>query len=90
MQREAFGVLAIWFVAGVWTLTVSFALGYQRDPESLAYPFGLKIPDWAFWGVFVPWAICSLLTIPVCFRWIEDCPLEPEPSEGAAEGEKAA
>lgn len=35
---------------------------YNREPESVTYPFGLGIPDWVFWGVGVPWLVCVVLS----------------------------
>ena len=39
---------------------------FNRDPESLTYPFGLGIPDWVFWGIVTPWAVCIVLSVIFC------------------------
>ena len=46
---------------------------FDRDPASLTTPLGLGIPDWVFYGVGVPWIICSLVTFWFClFVFKED------------------
>ena len=46
---------------------------WNRDPGSLNTPLALGIPDWIFYGVFLPWAFCILFTFWFClFRFQED------------------
>ncbi len=72
---EMWLVLGLWAAAGLYAVPVSFWLGHGKRPEEITYPFGLGIPDWAFWGVFVPWAVCNVITLVLCFGVIEDVPL---------------
>ena len=54
-----------------------------RDPASLTYPLGLGIPDWVFYGIALPWAVCVLLSFWYgLFYFSED-----DLSEGAMEDE---
>lgn len=58
--REAILVVLIWIVAATWSLTVSYQMGYQREPGDLNLIFGF--PDWVFWGVVVPWLVFGALS----------------------------
>jgi len=62
-RREAIIVLLIWLAACVYSLGFCAAFGYDRDPSSLTFVLG--IPDWVFYGVFVPWTICTALSFVV-------------------------
>lgn len=46
---------------------------WDRSPETLAFPMSIGIPDWVFYGVVIPWAICIVLTFVFCiFYYSED------------------
>jgi len=47
---------------------------FDRDPETLQTPFGLGIPDWAFWGVTVPWILCLGFSAWFSFVFMRDDP----------------
>jgi hypothetical protein len=80
-RREALTILGLWLAALLYTLTVCYIWGYDRDPATLTYVWG--IPDWVFYGVMLPWAFCNLFTIWFCFFFaVED--------DLAAEGEEAS
>jgi len=56
---------------------VGAALGdlesWNRNLESLSTPLGLGIPDWVFYGIVIPWALCALITFWFClFYYVED------------------
>jgi len=55
-RREAVVAALIWFLAGIWTISVSYWLGYTRPVRSLG-----GIPNWVFWGVFLPWVVFFLI-----------------------------
>ena len=73
-RREAFLILGLWAVSFAYSVTYSYLTGYPTDDNhQVTYPYGLGIPDWIFWGVVVPWAICILLTIIFCqFIYVEE------------------
>ena len=50
----------------------------NRDPESLSTPLGLGIPDWVFYGIVIPWALCILITFWFCFFYYVEDDLEAE------------
>ena len=62
-RREALLVLTIWLVACVSTIGISYRMGYHRDAATLTYVLGF--PDWIFWGIVVPWSICTCLCFVV-------------------------
>jgi len=49
---------------------------FDREPGSLTTPLGLGIPDWALWGVTVPWVLCIGFSLWFCFAFMKD---DPEP-----------
>jgi uncharacterized protein DUF997 len=60
-RREALLVLVIWTVACSYSIGVCYAYGYGRDAATLTYVLGF--PDWIFWGVILPWTICSVIAL---------------------------
>ena len=59
-RREALIVAALYVAAMIYTVGYCWLYGYGRDPESLRLIWGF--PDWVFWGVIVPWGVCTLLS----------------------------
>jgi len=64
-RREAIFVTVFWCVAAAYTIGYCSAYGYGRSAKDMRFIFG--IPDWVFWGVVVPWAVC--LAIGCWFSW---------------------
>ena len=60
-RREAVVVFFTWLAAMAWTIAYCYLNGYGRAPESLTFVLGF--PDWVFWGIVVPWSICSLFAL---------------------------
>lgn len=79
-RREALVLLAIFAAALIYTIVVSFLLGYDRDPSEVVTYLG--IPDWVMWGVFLPWTVCVLVTVWFCFYFMADDPLGEEAAPG--------
>src|SRR5436190_245347 len=59
-RREAIVAVLIWLAAMTYTVTYCYLNGYHRSPESLTFVLGF--PDWVFWGIFVPWSVCVVLS----------------------------
>ena len=78
-RREALLVFAIWLAACVYSIGVCYRLGYWRDVATLTYVFGF--PDWVFWGVVVPWTVCTALSLVLSSFVITDDPLGEEQAE---------
>lgn len=84
-RREAVVVIACWFVALLWTVGVSYYLGYNRPIEKLAFVMG--VPDWIFWGILVPWFGCLAFTAWFSFVFMQDADLDAEHPPEAVAGE---
>jgi Protein of unknown function (DUF997) len=65
-RREAVWSLVLWLFAALWTLGYCGYYGYPPQPEPT---FIYGVPTWVFWGIFVPWCICTLLSclFALCF-----------------------
>ena len=68
--REAFVVAGIWFSAAVWSISVSYSMGYHRKAEDLKLVLGF--PDWVFWGIVVPWSTCTIVSITFGLLFVRD------------------
>jgi hypothetical protein len=78
-RREAALVLAIWLIACLATIGICYRHGYNRDAATLTYVLGF--PDWIFWGIVVPWSICTALCYIVPRFFITDEDLGQEQTE---------
>jgi len=78
-RREALLVFAIWLAACVYSISVCYRLGYGRDVATLTYVFGF--PDWIFWGVVLPWTVCTVLSFALFYYMIRDDDLGDEKAE---------
>jgi hypothetical protein len=83
-RREGLLILAAWAVALVWSVTIGYALGYDRDPVDISLVLGM--PDWVFWAVAAPWGICLVLSVWFCFVYMADDDLGRDPDGGAGHG----
>ncbi|MCA9024460.1 MAG: DUF997 family protein [Planctomycetaceae bacterium] len=77
-RREALVILGLWAAAMLWVVPYCYFFGYHpvENPEQLKTIIG--IPDWVFWGVFVPWLVCCLFSFVFSFWLIQDDDLEAE------------
>jgi len=78
-RREALLVMGIWLVACVYSISVCYWLGYGRDVATLTFVLGF--PDWIFWGVILPWAVCTGLSFVLSYFVITDEDLGAEQME---------
>lgn len=78
-RREAVAALLLFLGALAYTVGYCALRGYHRPPESLTFVLG--IPDWVFWGVFVPWGACFLVAFPFAVCFMKDADLGGEPGE---------
>ena len=74
-RKEACIIFSVWVVAFLWTVPVSYALGFPKDP-SVELPVILGIPRWLFLGVLTPWSIAVLFTLWFCSSVMKDADLE--------------
>jgi len=85
--REAWLTVGVWLAALFWTVGYCTLRGYAHAADSLwvqlglasvhaeIFPLRLGMPNWVFWGVFVPWCLCTAFTAGVSFL-LPDDPLE--------------
>lgn len=76
--REARATLALFVLALGWTLGVAAFMGYGRRELR----FILGVPDWVFWGVFLPWGVFLAVSVYFGLRFMKDDELGPERREG--------
>ncbi len=77
-RREALVILAVWAAAMLWVVPYCYFFGYHPITESEQLKTIIGIPDWVFWGVFVPWGVCCLVSIGLSCWFIQDDDLEAE------------
>ena len=66
-RLEALVAALIWLVAGVWTVGVSYFLGYGRPAKSFA-----GVPEWVLWGIAAPWAVFFIVHCWYSLCFLED------------------
>jgi hypothetical protein len=69
-RREALITFAIWLTACVYSISVCYRFGYDRDVATLTYVLGF--PDWIFYGVILPWSVCTILCFVMSYLVIAD------------------
>lgn len=84
-RREAKVIFGVWFLCMIWTVPVSYMLGYNQDvtPDNVETVLG--IPKWTFWGLFLPWLVADVITTAFCFRFLKEDDLGHAEDEGSAE-----
>lgn len=80
-RREAIVAGIIFAVACAWVIGTCVVLGYGQPVHSIG-----GIPNWALWGIFLPWLACFAVNTWYSLIFIrdEDEPNEPPPA-GKAE-----
>jgi hypothetical protein len=64
----------VWFCAMVYSVTYCTLFGYGRTAESLTFVLGF--PDWIFWGVILPWGLCTVFSVWFGLCYMQDHELE--------------
>jgi len=60
-RREALIIAGMWLVVMFYSVLFCYFRGYRTSLADLKLVWG--IPDWAFWGVIVPWVGCAIASI---------------------------
>jgi hypothetical protein len=60
-RREALIVFGVWLAALCYVVPYCYAFGYNRRLEDLKFVLGF--PDWVFWGILTPWAVCVAISV---------------------------
>jgi hypothetical protein len=80
-RREMIVTFVIFLCALTYTITYSYQNGYNRDPQSLTFVLGF--PDWIFYGVIAPWAVCVGLSWVISSVFFRDEDLGQEREDPA-------
>lgn len=73
-RREAIAALIIWLITTTYCVGYCWKYAYGRDPSTLTFIFGF--PDWTFWGIVVPWIVCTVISGLFAFCFMKDEDLE--------------
>lgn len=89
-RRELVVAALVWFTALVWSVGYCANYGYNLKPEQLKFVLGF--PDWIFWGVVLPWWICTAISGIFAFGFMQDADLgeADDSSSNQTEGDNAA
>ncbi|MCA9093245.1 MAG: hypothetical protein KDA68_07140 [Planctomycetaceae bacterium] len=77
-RREAILVAGLWIAAMIYSVLFSWHFGYPDSLEAVKaedITFVWGVPFWVFWGVFVPWIACSIISILIGLLCMKDEPL---------------
>ncbi len=69
-RREALAAFSLWLMATTYSVGYCSAYGYGRSAESLTFVLGF--PDWVFWGIVLPWGICTIVASLFAFCFMTD------------------
>jgi len=69
-RREALLTLLAFIAAITYTVSYCSVYGYDRPAESLSFVLGF--PDWVFWGILAPWAVCVVFGFVMAFVVMRD------------------
>lgn len=72
-RREMLAAAAIWLTSLIWSVGYCSNYGYHLKPEELKFVFGF--PHWIFWGVVLPWGLCTLISGWFAFFFMQDADL---------------
>ena len=79
-RREAVGFACIWLTTLLYTVGYCFRHGFRRELDSslstMEFVFGW--PDWVFWGIVLPWGVCTIVSIVFATLVMRDAPLGEE------------
>lgn len=79
-RREGLVLMVVWALALCWSTAYAFATGYRRTPADMSLVLGM--PEWVFWSVVVPWALCLAFSVWFCFFYMADDDLGQDRGEG--------
>lgn len=96
-RREAIIVAIVWALSLLWVIAYCYLFGYAHDETSLPVRLGLieanpkpqpkqilGFPDWVFFGILLPWVVCTLFSIWFGWSYMSDDDLGAEAKEEEA------
>lgn len=78
-RREAMLSVTLWLAALTYTVGYCSRHAYGRSLESLTFVLGF--PDWVFWGIVTPWAVCVAICLWFAFGYMTDAPLASDDAD---------
>ena len=88
-RREGLVVAVVWALALVWTVGYCYLNGYQTEPPPpvrAEVKQVLGFPHWIFFGIMVPWVLCTAFTIWFGLFGMSDDELGADRDEGEGHG----
>ena len=82
-RREALTAAGIWIAAMIYSVGYCYSFGYGRDPRTLTFVLGF--PDWVFYGIVLPWGICTIISTLFAFLFMKDEDLDGGATENAGQ-----
>lgn len=70
-KRESAVLLAAFAVILVWSISVSYWLGYDVATADISLTVW-GMPRWVFWGIAVPWIASNIFTVVFCLFYMAD------------------
>ena len=90
-RREAIYFAVLWLVTLIYTVGYCFSHGYDRpldaSLEGMTFVWGW--PDWVFWGIVLPWGICTVISVVFATFVMSDAPLGHDSSGDGDDGESS-
>jgi uncharacterized membrane protein len=87
--REALVVFGLWAAAMAWSVGYCALFAYPPKDKlaeaAASLTFTLGFPTWVFWGIVVPWVLCSILSFFISRFVISDADLGIDPDEALKE-----
>jgi hypothetical protein len=78
-RREARVVAVVAIVAAGYSVGYCMLFGYGRAGAPVDFVLGF--PAWVFWGIVVPWCLCTLIAAWFSWWFVSDDDLGPEREE---------
>lgn len=72
-RRELYASAKIWLISMIWSVGYCAKYGSNLKPEDLKFVLGF--PDWIFWGVILPWGLCTVISGVFAFGFMQDVDL---------------
>lgn len=83
-RREGLLIMAVWAACLIWSMAVGYFMGYRRSAAEMSLILGM--PDWVFWSIVLPWALCLAFSVWFCFVFMADDDLGQDQDEESGHG----
>jgi len=69
-RRELRFIILSWIGCCIWVISYCGLYGYNLEPKDISTVFGF--PDWAFWGIALPWIAANAVTFWFCLHVLKN------------------